>query len=149
MRAVIQRVRDARVSVGDETTGHIEHGLLVYAAAAPDDTDDDVQYIAEKVAHLRIFPDARDKMNLSVIDADGSVLVVSAFTVQADARRGRRPSFDSSAPGSVAEPLVDKLVAAIRDFGLTVETGRFAAHMLVSSINHGPICVLLDSRRIL
>ena len=147
MKTVIQRVNQARVTVEDETTGQIDNGLLVYAAAAPDDTEEDVRYIAEKVAHLRIFPDAKYKMNLSVIDADGSVLVVSAFTVQADARRGRRPSFDSSAAGEVAEPLVEKLIAAIRDYGLTVETGRFAAHMYVASVNDGPICILLDSRR--
>ncbi|MCK4343023.1 MAG: D-tyrosyl-tRNA(Tyr) deacylase [Phycisphaerae bacterium] len=149
MRAVVQRVKQAQVAVADEVTGQIGKGLLVYAAAAPDDTDEDVRYIAEKVAHLRIFPDAKSKMNLSVIDADGAVLVVSAFTVQADARRGRRPSFDSSASGEVAEPLVEKLVECIRDFGLTVETGRFAAYMHVTSVNDGPICILLDSRRVI
>ncbi len=148
MRAVVQRVNQAKVTVDDEVTGQIGDGLLVYAAAAPDDNEEDVRYIAEKVAHLRIFPDARGKLNLSVIDAGGAVLLVSAFTVQADARKGRRPSFDSSASGEVAEPLVDQLVAAIRDFGLTVETGRFAAHMHVSSVNDGPICILLDSRRV-
>ncbi len=149
MRAVVQRVSRARVTVDGETTGAVEQGLLVYAAAAPDDTADDVRYISEKVAHLRIFPDARSKMNLSVIDVDGAILVVSAFTVQADARRGRRPSFDSSAPGEVAEPLVAQLVSAIGAFGLRVETGRFAEHMLVESVNDGPICILLDSRRLI
>ena len=147
MRAVVQRVKHAKVTVDGEVTGQIGEGLLVYAAAAPDDSDQDVRYIAEKIAHLRIFPDAKYKLNLSVIDADGAVLLVSAFTVQADARKGRRPSFDSSASGEVAEPLIDKLVAAIRDYGLTVATGRFAAHMHVESVNDGPICVLLDSRR--
>lgn len=149
MRAVVQRVAQAQVTVASETTGAIDTGLLVYAAAAPDDTDADARYIAEKVAHLRIFPDAGGKLNLSVIDAGGAVLVVSAFTVQADARKGRRPSFDSSAPGDVAEPLVEQLVTEIRNLGLAVATGRFAAHMLVSSVNDGPICILLDSRRLL
>jgi D-tyrosyl-tRNA(Tyr) deacylase len=145
---VVQRVSQAQVTVDSEAIGRIGPGLLVYAAAAPDDTDADVAYTAEKVAHLRIFPDAEYKMNLSVLDAGGSVLLVSAFTVQADARKGRRPSFDASASGPVAEPLIDKLVAAIRGYGLTVETGRFGAHMHVESVNDGPICVLLDSRRI-
>jgi D-tyrosyl-tRNA(Tyr) deacylase len=148
VRAVVQRVSQADVTVDNDTVGKINHGLLVYAAAAPDDTDEDVHYIAEKVAHLRIFPDRQGKMNLSVIDADGAVLVVSAFTVQADARKGRRPSFDSSAPGDVAEPLVDQLAREIRHLGLPVETGRFAAYMQVSSVNDGPICILLDSRRV-
>ncbi len=147
MRAVVQRVSRAQVTVGDETAGAIAAGLLVYAAAAPDDTADDVRYIAQKVANLRIFPDSQGKLNLSVIDADGAVLVVSAFTVQADARKGRRPSFDSSASGDVARPLIDQLVEELRALHLTVETGRFAEHMLVESVNDGPICILLDSQR--
>jgi D-tyrosyl-tRNA(Tyr) deacylase len=147
VRAVIQRVAHAHVTVAGETVGQIGPGLLVYAAAAPDDADADVAYLAEKIAHLRIFPDAEYKMNLSVADAHGSVLLVSAFTVAADARQGRRPAFDASAPGPVAEPLIAQLGAAVRAYGLPVETGRFAAHMLVDSTNDGPICILLDSRR--
>ena len=147
MRAVVQRVSRAQVTADDAVVGRIGPGLLVYAAAAPDDADADVAYLAEKVAHLRIFPDAEYKMNLSVLDAGGAVLLVSAFTVQADARKGRRPAFDGSASGPVAEPLIEKLVAAIRTYGLTVATGRFGAHMHVESVNDGPICVLLDSRR--
>jgi len=149
LRAVVQRVKRARVTTDADVVGQIEAGLLVYAAAAQDDGDEDVRYIAEKVAHLRIFPDSAGKMNLSVIDVDGAILVVSAFTVQADARKGRRPSLDSSAAGDVAEPLIATLVTAIRDFGLRVETGRFAAYMQVESTNDGPICILLDSRRLL
>jgi len=148
MRAVVQRVSAACVTVAEEVVGRISVGLLVYAAAAPDDSDADVTYIADKVAHLRIFPDAEYKMNLSVRDVGGAVLLVSAFTVQADARRGRRPSFDTSAPGTVAEPLIDKLAQAIRALGVPVETGRFAAHMYVTATNDGPICILLDSRRL-
>lgn len=136
------------MTAADEIVGQIGPGLLVYAAAAPDDTADDVRYVAEKVAHLRIFPDADDKMNLSVIDAGGAVLLVSAFTVQADARKGRRPSFDSSASGEIAAPLIEQLIAAIRGYGLNVETGRFGAYMDVASRNDGPICILLDSRRV-
>ena len=147
MRAVVQRVSQARVTVANEVVGQISTGLLVYAAAASADTEADVSYIAEKVAHLRIFPDADGKMNRSVVDTGGAVLVVSAFTVQADARKGRRPSFDASAAGPVAAPLIDRLVASIHSYGLTVATGQFAAYMSVTSANDGPICILLDSRR--
>jgi D-tyrosyl-tRNA(Tyr) deacylase len=133
--------------VGAEVVGRIADGLLVYAAAAPDDGDADLAYIAEKVAHLRIFRDVEGKMNRSVTDVGGAVLVVSAFTVQADARHGRRPSFDASASGEVAEPLIAKLVEAVRGYGVLVQTGHFAAHMHVESVNDGPICILLDSRR--
>lgn len=147
MRAVVQRVARASVRVLEEVVGLVERGLLVYAAAAPDDADEDVRYIADKVAHLRVFPDADDKLNLDVTQAGGAVLLVSAFTVLADARRGRRPSFDSSATGEIAAPLVARLADAIRSHGVTVETGRFAAYMRVESVNDGPICILLDSRR--
>ena len=147
MRAVVQRVSQATVTVAGEVVGRIDAGLLVYAAAAPDDCDEDVRYLADKVAHLRIFPDTDGKMNLSIGEVRGAVLLVSAFTVQADARKGRRPAFDSSAAGPIAEPLIDKLAAALRAYGLPVETGRFAAHMHVESVNDGPICILLDSRR--
>lgn len=147
MRAVVERVCRAAVRVKAQTVGQVRSGLLVYAAAAPDDTDEDVRYIADKLAHLRVFPDQSGKMNLDVSQAGGGVLLVSAFSVQADARRGRRPSFDSSAPGEVAEPLIARLAEAIRGYGLHVETGRFAAHMRVAVVIDGPICILLDSRR--
>ncbi|HUU95752.1 MAG TPA: D-aminoacyl-tRNA deacylase [Phycisphaerae bacterium] len=148
MRAVVQRVSRAAVVVEQQTVGQIGPGLLVYAAAAPDDGDDDIRYIADKVANLRIFPDRERKMNLSLADTRGGVLLVSAFTVYADARKGRRPSFDASASGEVAEPLIDRLADTIRQRGLTVDTGRFAAYMQVESVNDGPICILLDSRRV-
>lgn len=148
MRAVIQRVSQAKVMLTDDVAGQIGPGLLVYVGAAPDDTEEDVRYIAEKIAHLRVFPDKAGKMNLSVIDIDGGVLIVSAFTAHADARKGRRPSFDSSASGDVAEPLIEHLVAEVGHYGLPVQTGRFAAYMLVESVNDGPICLLLDSRRL-
>jgi D-tyrosyl-tRNA(Tyr) deacylase len=147
MRAVVQRVRQASVEVDRQVVGQIPAGLLVYAGAAPDDADEDVRYIADKVAHLRIFRDENDKMNLDVGQVGGAVLLVSAFTVQADARKGRRPSFDPCAPGEIAEPLIEQLADAIRGYGLTVETGRFAAYMQVAAVNDGPICILLDSRR--
>lgn len=149
MRAVVQRVLAASVTVADSVVGRIGPGLLVYAAAAPDDTPTDSAYLAKKIAHLRVFPDDAGKMNRSVLQTGGGVLLVSAFTVQADARQGRRPSFDQSAPGDVAAPLIDALVAALRASGLPVATGQFAAHMHVTSTNDGPICVLLDSRRVI
>lgn len=148
MRAAVQRVLSAAVTVDEATIGNIDAGLLVYAAAAPDDCDADIRYIAEKVAGLRIFPDDDGRMNRDVSQAGGAVLVVSAFTAQADARKGRRPSFDSAASGEVAEPLVTQLVEQLRAGGLHVETGRFAAYMHVASVNDGPICILLDSRRL-
>lgn len=148
MRAVIQRVKSGRVLVAGQVIGAIDTGLLVYAGAAPDDAVADIEFIADKIAHLRVFSDADGKMNLDVGQAGGAVLIVSAFTTQADARKGRRPSFDSAAPGPVAEPLIEQLVARVRNAGLRVETGKFAAEMLVESVNDGPICVLVDSRRV-
>lgn len=149
MRAVVQRVAHAAVFVGDDVAGRIGPGLLVYAAAAADDGPADVAYIADKVATLRVFADADGKLNLDVRQAGGAVLLVSAFTVLADARKGRRPSLDGGAPGGVALPLIVQLATAIRGRGPTVETGRFGALMRVESANAGPICVLLDSRRLL
>jgi D-tyrosyl-tRNA(Tyr) deacylase len=146
---VVQRVSGAAVRVEGQTVGRIGPGLLVYAAAAPDDSDVDIAYIAEKTAGLRIFPDAEGRMNLSLTQAGGSLLLVSAFSVLADARKGRRPSLEGAAPGAVAEPLIGRLAAALRARGVPVETGRFASHMLVESVNDGPVCVLLDSRRVL
>lgn len=147
MRAVVQRVERAQVVVADAVVGSIGQGLLVYAAAAPEDGPADVAYIADKVSQLRIFADEAGKMNRSASEVGGAVLLVSAFTVCADARRGRRPSFDASAPGPVARPLLDALVVALRGAGVRVETGRFAEDMRVESVNDGPICILLDSGR--
>lgn len=147
MRAVVQRVHSARVVVDGEVVGAVKQGLLVYVGAAPDDTDADVRYLADKIPALRIFPDADGKMNRSVLDTGGGILLVSAFTVTADARKGRRPSFDTSASGEIARPLIERLEALLRAAGAPVESGRFAAHMDVESVNDGPICILLDSRR--
>ncbi len=149
MRAVVQRVSRAAVRVGKDVAGRVDTGLLVYVGVAPHDGEADVAYIAEKIAHLRIFNDADDKMNLSVGEVDGAVLIVSAFTVTADARKGRRPSFDTSASGDVAAPLIDALVDAVREYGVTVQTGQFAAKMQIPAVNEGPICILLDSQRVI
>jgi D-tyrosyl-tRNA(Tyr) deacylase len=140
VRAVVQRVSAARVTVAGEVVGQIGPGLLVYAAAAADDSDDDIRYVADKIAHLRIFRDEQDKLNRCVLDVGGGVL-------HADARKGRRPSLDSSASGELAEPLMARLAEELRRLGLPVNTGRFGAYMQVESVNDGPICVLLDSRR--
>lgn len=147
MRAVVQRVSRASVRVEETVVGEIGRGFLVYAAAAANDGDDDLRYIAEKIAHLRVFPDDTGKMNLSVTDTGGAVLLVSAFTVLADARKGRRPSFDGSAQPERAEPLLQQLEQRLMQAGIRVQTGRFRAHMHVEAVNDGPICVLLDSRR--
>lgn len=147
MRAAVQRVHEASVTVDSKVVGSIGQGLLVYAGVAADDVEADAQYIAEKVAGLRIFNDPDGKMNLNVSDAGGGVLVISAFTLQADARKGRRPSFDAAAGPDLALALYERLCEMLAGMGLTVAKGVFRAHMEVASINDGPICVLLDSKR--
>ncbi|MGQ9650266.1 MAG: D-aminoacyl-tRNA deacylase [Phycisphaerae bacterium] len=147
MRAAVQRVHEASVTVDGQVVGSIRQGLLVYAAVAIDDTDADARYIAEKVGGLRIFNDPDGKMNLNVSEAGGGLLVISAFTLQADARKGRRPSFDAAAGPDLALALYGRLCEMLADMGLSVAKGVFRAHMEVASINDGPICVLLDSKR--
>ncbi|TWT45596.1 D-tyrosyl-tRNA(Tyr) deacylase [Phycisphaerae bacterium RAS1] len=148
MRAIVQRVSRASVTVAGQVVGRIDAGLLVYAAAVADDGPDDISYIADKVSQLRIFHDEAGKMNRGVLETGGAVLLVSAFTLLADARKGRRPAFLGAAPGPVAEPLIARLAEAIRAHGVRVETGRFAGEMQVESVNDGPICIPLDSRRL-
>ena len=146
MRAVVQRVRRASVTVDGECVGRIEAGLLVLAAVMAGDGPADVEYIASKVRDLRIFPDAAGRMNRSVGEAGGSVLVVSQFTLAGDVRKGRRPAFDAAAPPAEARTMFDALVARLREGG-PVETGVFQAHMDVELVNDGPVTILLDSRR--
>ncbi|MCB1509198.1 MAG: D-tyrosyl-tRNA(Tyr) deacylase [Hyphomicrobiaceae bacterium] len=145
MRAVVQRVSRARVTVDGETTGAIDAGLLVYLGIGPEDGEREVAWVTSKVADLRVFPDEAGRFDRSVTDIAGSVLVVSQFTLYGDTRRGRRPSFTDAAPPEVAAPLVDRVMDAIRDRGLRVEGGRFGAHMLVDAVNDGPVTILLDS----
>lgn len=147
MRAVVQRVADAEVVVDGEVVGQIDGGLLLYVGAAPDDGPADVTWLAEKIAGLRVFPDADGKINLDVSQAGGRVLAVPAFTTQADARKGRRPSFDRAAPPDVAQPLYEAFCDALTAAGVGVDRGVFRAHMHVRSTNDGPICILLDSKR--
>lgn len=145
MRAVVQRVTRAAVTVDGAPTGAITHGLLAYVAAAPDDGDAELDWLTRKLAELRIFPDDDGRMNRSVEESDGAVLLVSQFTLYADTRKGRRPSFFDAASPEIAEPLIERLAAALRARGLAVETGRFGAYMLVDAVNDGPVTIILDS----
>ena len=148
MRAVIQRVSRAGVVVDGETRGAIERGLLVLLGVGADDEASDVSYLSEKTAGLRIFEDAEGKMNLSVEDVGGAVLVVSQFTLFGDARRGRRPNFSAAAPLALAEALYKDYVEQLRRRGLKVETGVFQAMMRVELTNEGPVTILLDSKKV-
>lgn len=145
MRAVVQRVSRARVTVEGEATGQIGAGLLVYLGVGHEDGGREVEWLTAKIAELRIFPDEQGRFDRSVSDIAGGVLVVSQFTLYADTRRGRRPSFTDAAPPEAAAPLVEAVMAALRKRGLTVEGGRFGAHMLVDAVNDGPVTIALDS----
>jgi D-tyrosyl-tRNA(Tyr) deacylase len=147
MRAVVQRVTSARVRVDDRVTGEIAAGLLVLLGVEQGDGPPDVQYIAAKVRDLRIFPDEAGKMNRSLLDQHGAVLVVSQFTLSGDARNGRRPSFASAAPPEIARALYEAVVRELQASGLHVETGEFQAMMQVALVNDGPVTILLDSRK--
>jgi D-tyrosyl-tRNA(Tyr) deacylase len=147
MRVVIQRVSAARVRVGEQTIGEIGRGLLVLLSVAPADGPKDVEYIAGKLREVRIFEDDQGKMNRSVVDVGGALLIVSQFTLHGDVRKGRRPSFDGAAPPQLARQLYEDVVRVLRDEGLRVETGAFQAHMQVELVNDGPVTILLDSER--
>ena len=148
MRAVVQRVNEASVTVEGKRVGEIQRGLLVYLGAAKGDEPRDVEYILEKIAGLRVFPNDDGRMSLSVGDVGGAVLVVSQFTLFGDVRRGRRPSFDGAADPEVAERLYLELVQRLRGKGLPVETGTFRARMLVQSTVDGPVTIQIDSRKL-
>ena len=145
MRAVLQRVRSARVLVDGEVVGAIGRGVLVYVGVAEGDTTAEAEWLADKIAGLRIFASDERPIDRSLLDAGGAALVVSQFTLLADTRRGRRPSFTGAAPPEVAEPLVDAVVEALRASGVEVATGRFGAMMQVESTNDGPVTIVLDS----
>lgn len=147
MRAVVQRVREARVRVDGRIVGEIGPGLLALVGAAKDDGPEDVAYLAQKVRDLRIFDDAGGKMNLALSDVGGAILAVSQFTLYGDARRGRRPSFDRAAGADAGRVLFDAFVLELRGLGATVETGTYQAHMAVELVNDGPVTILLDSRK--
>ncbi|MDY6913753.1 MAG: D-aminoacyl-tRNA deacylase [Planctomycetota bacterium] len=144
MRALVQRVHWAEVDVDGRIAGRIRHGLLVYVGVAVSDTPADAERLAEKVTHLRIFPDEAGKLNLSVQDARGGVLVVSNFTLMAETSKGRRPAFTDAAAPEAAEPLQDKVLAVLEDMGCSVARGVFGATMTVRSAADGPVNVLVD-----
>jgi len=147
MKALLQRVSKASVSVDGEVIGRIGPGLVVFVGAEAGDTEDDARYLAEKTSGLRIFSDKTGKFNLSVLDTQGEILVVSQFTLLADARKGRRPSFVTAALPQQAEPLIERFVQILRLTGLKVETGQFQKHMLVEIHNDGPVTIPLESRQ--
>ena len=147
MRCVVQRVKESSVSVNGETVGAIGPGLMVLIGVSVDDTDADLKYMTDKVPNLRIFDDENGVMNRSVLDAGGSILVISQFTLYGDARGGRRPSYIQAARPEEANAMYQRLVEAWRQKGLQVETGIFRAEMQVSLINDGPVTILLDSTK--
>jgi D-tyrosyl-tRNA(Tyr) deacylase len=148
MRAVVQRVSEASVSVDDRVVGAVGRGLLLLVGVGHDDTDKDAQVLADKVAGLRCFADASSKFNLSVQDVDGGILAVSQFTLHGDCRKGKRPSFTNAASPDLAIPLYEAVVRRLRDdHGLPVETGEFGAHMAVSLVNDGPVTLLIDTKK--
>ncbi|MGK0361571.1 MAG: D-tyrosyl-tRNA(Tyr) deacylase [Bradymonadia bacterium] len=147
MRAVVQRVRHASVTVAGEITGAIDAGLLVLVGAAKGDTEADAIALAKKVCGLRIFADAEGKMNHDVAQIGGAVLAVSQFTLLGDCRKGRRPSFYGAEDPALAKPLFDRFVKAVQEAGLRCPTGVFGAHMDVALLNDGPVTVLIDTQR--
>jgi D-aminoacyl-tRNA deacylase len=147
VRAVVQRVSRASVTVGGEVVGRIEKGLLVLLGVAEGDTQDDVIFLAAKIAGLRIFPDDEGKMNRSLVDVAGRMLVVSQFTLLGDCRKGRRPSFIQAARPERAVELYRGFVAEVQGQGVAVETGRFQEHMDVELVNDGPVTLILDTRQ--
>jgi D-tyrosyl-tRNA(Tyr) deacylase len=144
MRALIQRVSQASVTVDGQTVGAIGRGFVVLLGVTHDDSAAEATWLAGKVAGLRVFEDAAGKMNASLADVDGSLLVISQFTLYGNARKGRRPSFIDAARPEEAEPLVETFVTALRDRGFTVATGVFGAHMLVNIHNDGPVTLMLE-----
>lgn len=148
MRAVIQRVLQGRVEVKGQTIGQIGQGLLVYLSVGKQDTSKDAEFMAEKLVNLRVFEDEAGKMNRSVLDVGGSILLVSNFTLHGDCRKGRRPSFDAAAEPTSAQQLYEKVIELIAEQGVAVEKGTFGEYMHVSSVNDGPVNFLLDSSRV-
>jgi len=145
MRAVIQRVSTASVTVDNQVVGKIGRGLLVLLGIGAGDVEDDIALLAAKIANMRIFPDQQGRFDRSILDINGEVLVVSQFTLYADTRRGRRPSFSDAAPPEIAAPRVDRFIEALRARGLLVASGVFGAHMDVDLQNDGPVTIVLDT----
>ncbi|MGW8192735.1 MAG: D-aminoacyl-tRNA deacylase [Desulforhopalus sp.] len=148
MRAVVQRVSRARVRIGNKIHGEIGRGLTVLLGIRHGDKETDLQWLADKIVHLRIFGDGQGKMNLSAADIDGEVLIVSQFTLYGDCRKGRRPGFSAAAAPEIAEPLYQKFIAEVQNKGIRVATGVFQAEMQIELTNDGPVTLLLDSEKI-
>jgi len=144
MRALLQRVSSGKVRVNEDIIAQIEHGLVILLGIGHGDGDEQVVYLAEKIANLRIFEDDAGKTNLSILDVGGEAIVVSQFTLYADTRKGRRPSFVYAADPAVAEPLVERFAALLRGHGVPTQTGQFGAHMLVEIHNDGPVTIWLE-----
>jgi len=145
MRAVVQRVKESHVTVADEIVARIGHGLLVLLGVAKGDTNKDAAYLANKISHLRIFEDDQGKMNRSLLETGGNMLVVSQFTLLGDCRKGRRPSFIQAARPEDADHLYESFTELVRDMGIDVKTGRFRTMMAVSLINDGPVTIIIES----
>ena len=148
MRAVVQRVSEARVEVDDEVVAEIGQGFLVLLGVAEDDADEDAAWLAEKVVNLRVFEDEHGKLNRSLLDVRGELLVVSQFTLLGDCRKGRRPSFSHAAPPEKAQDLYLGFARRVKEFGVSIQTGRFQAMMEVTLVNQGPVTLLLDSKKL-
>jgi D-tyrosyl-tRNA(Tyr) deacylase len=146
MKAVVQRVAQGKVTVGGEVLGEIQSGLVVLLGIEQGDGDDEAKWMANKIAHLRVFADEDSKFNRSLLDVAGQVLLISQFTVCGDARKGRRPSFSSAAPPEVAEPLMEHVAELLEEHGVHVERGQFQAHMLVEIHNDGPVTIVVEKR---
>jgi len=147
MRAVIQRVSQASVRIKGSTAGRIDHGLVVLLGIRADDTSRDLQWLADKIVHLRIFNDDEGKMNISLADIGGEMLIISQFTIYGDCRKGRRPGYSNSAPPEIAEPLYQQFIEEVKNHRITVATGTFRASMEVTLVNDGPVTLLLDSEK--
>jgi D-tyrosyl-tRNA(Tyr) deacylase len=148
MRFVCQRILEAKVKVNDQSVGKIDKGLLVFLGVGKGDTEADAQFIADKLVNLRIFPDEAGKMNRSVQDIGGAILLISNFTLHGDCRKGRRPGFDNAAGPELAEPLYEKVIALIAEQGVPVEKGAFGEYMHIRSLNDGPVTFILDSTKL-
>ena len=148
MRFVCQRVLKAQVTVNDQSVGEIDQGLLVFLGVGKGDTETDAHFMSDKLVNLRIFADEAGKMNRSVKDIGGSILLISQFTLHGDCRKGRRPGFDAAAEPELAESLYEKVIALIAEQGIPVEKGVFGAYMQITSLNDGPVTFLLDSSRL-
>lgn len=148
MRGVVQRVKHAKVSVDSKTIGEINHGILLFLGVEDADDEKDLEYMCDKVPNLRIFEDEDGKMNKSLVDVEGSLLVISQFTLLGDARKGRRPSFTQAAPPAKAIPMYEEFISRMKGKSIVTEAGEFGADMKVELLNDGPVTILLDSKKL-